>query len=230
MEGSSFEVMSTTDNSATDDHELPVFPAEAPPTFDDPTTAAALLAPVLDNLAKVVVVPDDGLDKPTPCEEFTVAELRHHVLGWLQFFAAALSDPAGRIERLDPATWSMGTDDDPTAIVRAASTRLLAAVDDGVGDHLVVMSQARMKGSAVMAMALGEYIVHGWDLATATGRPWDVADAAADQARLFLEGTVSPEYRGPDSGFFDAEIEVADDASALDRLLGFAGRNPQWSP
>jgi uncharacterized protein (TIGR03086 family) len=87
-----------------------------------------------------------------------------------------------------------------------------------------------MRGDAVVAMALGEYIVHGWDLATATRRTWSVADDAANAALAFLETTVAPEFRGPDSGFFDDEISVAADASALDRLLGFAGRDPAWTP
>ena len=39
---------------------------------------------------------------------------------------------------------------------------------------------------------------------------------------------VAPEYRGPDSGFFDVEVEVPAGAPALDRLLGFAGRDPAW--
>jgi len=31
-----------------------------------------------------------------------------------------------------------------------------------------------------------------------------------------------------DTGFFDAEVTASDDASPLDQLLGFAGRDPNW--
>ncbi len=85
-----------------------------------------------------------------------------------------------------------------------------------------------MAGDAVLGMALGEYIVHAWDLATATGQPYDAPVTAVRPAHEFLEGMVAPEYRGPDSGFFDAEVPVPDDASPLDQLLGFVGRDPQW--
>ncbi|MDH4276604.1 MAG: maleylpyruvate isomerase N-terminal domain-containing protein [Acidimicrobiia bacterium] len=179
-----------TDETATDS-DLPVFPAEAPSAVTDPSTAISLLVPVLDRLTDVVDVPPDAFERPTPCRNFTVAELRNHVLAWLQFFAAALDDPDGESERIDPESWSVDARDDPAAI--------------------------------------GEYIVHGWDLSVATGRQWSVSDDAAEQARLFLEGIVSPEYRGEDSGFFGEQIAVPGDAPMLERLLGFAGRNPQWT-
>ena len=87
-----------------------------------------------------------------------------------------------------------------------------------------------MAGDGVLAMALGEYIIHAWDLASATGQTYAAPEAAVGPAHEFLRGMVAPEYRGPDSNFFDDEVPVGDDAAPLDRLLGFAGRDPQWSP
>jgi uncharacterized protein (TIGR03086 family) len=102
-----------------------------------------------------------------------------------------------------------------------------------VADDVVTMSQARMAGDGVLAMALGEYLVHGWDLARATGRAWPPAesadDAAAEAALAFLQTTVAPEHRGPDSGFFDAEVAAPTGAGAFVRLLCFGGRDPEWA-
>lgn len=213
--------------------ELPLFPTAAPEVFSDAAATTALFEPVLAALADTVVVTADDLARPTPCDGYTVGELRQHVLAWLQFFAAALNDPDGASPRIDVESWTLG-DNDPAAIVNRAARDIAAAVQRGVADRTVVMSAARMAGDGVLAMALGEYLIHGWDLAKASGRAWPPATsqcgaAAAGPALAFLEGMVTPEYRGPDSGFFDAEVDVAADASAFDRLLGFAGRDPAWT-
>lgn len=210
--------------------ELPIFPATAPPVFRDREATKALFAPVLADLAAVVAVDDQFLERSTPCEGFTVAQLRTHALSWLQFFAAALDDPTGTAPRIGTETWQLADDQDPGAVVTAAAATIADAVEAGVADELVVMSQARMTGDCVLAMALGEYLVHGWDLATATGRDWTAADDGADAALAFLKTTVAPEYRGPDSGFFGYEVTAPEGAGLFDQLLCFTGRDLEWKP
>ena len=39
--------------------------------------------------ARAAGIEPDQLTEPTPCPDFTVADLRRHILGWLAFFAAA---------------------------------------------------------------------------------------------------------------------------------------------
>lgn len=213
----------------SDTDQIPVFATSTPAVFADPPAARALLTPVLERLAAVIDV-DNGLDRPTPCGAYDVAALRAHVLGWLQFFAAALNDPSGVGQRPDPATWRPSSGQCGATIVRQAAADIGRAADAGVAGELVVMSQARMAGDAVLAMALGEYLIHGWDLAVATGAPWSPVDEAVEPARAFLAGMVQPEFRGGDDGYFGAEIEPSADATAFERLLCFAGRDPRWSP
>lgn len=221
----------TTDRStARHSDPLPYFPAPSPAATTDPQHAKALLAPVLDALAGVVEVDDAALGRPTPCDRYAVAELRDHVLGWLQFFAAAMADPARTASRLDPDAYRAQDDSRPAAdVVRTAAATLLGGIDAGALTGRVTVSQSQMDGPAVAAMALGEYLVHGWDLATALGRPWRPADDACEVAREFFGQIVAPEYRGGDGGFFGEEVAVPADAPALNRLLGFAGRDPAWT-
>lgn len=209
--------------------ELPIFPTSAPAIFCDPDATPGLFTDVLERLAAVVDVDDDQLDLPTPCAGFSVCELRNHALGWLQFFAAALSDPAAEDLRPDPEAFALDEDTSASQIVLDALASIRQAIVDDAAGTLVVMSGSRMPGDGVLGMALGEYIIHAWDLASATGHLYSAPETAVGPAHDFLRGMVAPDYRGPDSGFFDAEVPVPDDASPLDRLLGFAGRDPRWS-
>ncbi len=243
-------VTTMTTDHLNDTNELPLFPTEPPAVFADPAATAAFFETVLGGLADVVDVDGGQLDEPTPCAGFTVSQLRDHVLGWLGFFAAALTDPAADNGRPDPETWELG-DRRASDIVQTAAEAIGAAISNDVHGQVVVMSQARMAGDGVLAMALGEYLIHGWDLAVSTGRRWlpggpgtgtrpeepaadgsigDVVDRAAEAALAFLQSTVAPEHRGPDSGFFDAEVSAPADAGVVERLLCFAGRDADWRP
>jgi len=68
-----------------------------------------------------------------------------------------------------------------------------------------------------------EVLVHGWDLARATGQPTafpdDVAERALARSRRRL--TARPQGTGAP---FAAEVQVPHDAPAVDRLAGFLGR------
>lgn len=214
----------------TGNADLPIFATTASPVFDDPAATKALFGPVFSELGRVVDIGEDKLAYPTPCQSYTVADLRRHVLGWLQFFAAALNDPSGEAERSDPGSWELAAGQRPADIVRQAAREIERSIDAGVAGQLVVMSQARMAGSGVLAMALGEYLVHGWDLAVSTGQGWEPQAEAAEPALAFLQTTVAPEHRGPDSGFFDEEVPTPAEASVFQQLLCFAGRNPAWVP
>ena len=57
--------------------------------------SAVDLHPAAERVARLVeVLPDDALDRPTPCEAYTVAALLDHVAGGLVAFrAAAVKDP-----------------------------------------------------------------------------------------------------------------------------------------
>jgi uncharacterized protein (TIGR03086 family) len=134
--------------------------------------------------------------------------------------------PTRRVPTRRRSSWK--TDALASDVVRRCSTDVQQGIAADAAGQEVTMTSSRMAGDGVLAMALGEYIIHAWDLATATGQPYDPPTAAVAPAHEFLLGMVKPEYRGPDTGFFDAEVEVPGDASALDRLLGFAGRDPNW--
>ena len=100
----------TTD--ATSDVPLMPSPPGMPAVLSGPADdLIALLEPTLDHLAEAVAaVGPDQSALATPCPYFDVAGLLDHVLGWLQFFAAALADPVGTTTRPDPTSYRAADD------------------------------------------------------------------------------------------------------------------------
>jgi hypothetical protein len=71
--------------------------------------------------------------------------------------------------------------------------------------------------------------VHGWDIARASGQPFE----CDDETLLEIEGTVA-QFRsgntGAIPGLFGPVVAVPDDAPLLHRILGVTGRDPGWAP
>lgn len=193
------------------------------------TDQGALLQTVLDDLADLLSsIKPEMLDRPTPCPQYTVADLRTHVLGWLTFFGAAATDPEGRTTRHDPSKYVAPADPAAAAeVVRAAAAELDAAIAAGLTERTVQMTQAAMPGAAALGMILWEYQVHGWDLARGTGLAWSPPAAATQASFEFAPTMLTDEWRGAD---FGPQVAVPDNAPVLDRLLGFSGRDPNWAP
>lgn len=184
------------------------------------------LATVLADLETVVArIKPDQLRAATPCTDFDVAALQRHVVGWLTTFADGFAAPDGRA--------SSGIDDyelpgDPAAAVRDAAFRLTNAVRDGAAARPLYLGESSMPGELALGMILWEYLVHGWDLARATGQPWAPPPAAAAESLEFAPGMLSPDYQGEGKAF-GPRVPVPDDAPALDRLLALSGRDPNWT-
>ena len=74
---------------------------------------------------------------------------------------------------------------------------------------------------------LNELVIHGWDLARATGQPYRLDEASAQAAAGFLSlasASTEPGQRGP----FGPAVEVPPDVPALYRAVGLSGRDPNW--
>ncbi|MEV6429337.1 TIGR03086 family metal-binding protein [Nocardia sp. NPDC051463] len=169
--------------------------------------------------AIVATVDDDRLVAPTPCREWDVRAVLDHVVGGMHLFAAALTGMDAGAEHEDD--W-LGID--PRAAYAAAAEVDRAAWHrPDVLTATVHISMGDLPGSAAAMVHLTELVVHGVDIALAVHRP-DLADdelcaelLAAMQAMGGIDG-----FRKP--GMFDAEVPVAADAPAHQRLLGYVGR------
>jgi uncharacterized protein (TIGR03086 family) len=179
------------------------------------------LGPVVERTAKLVeAVSDNDLRKPTPCEQYTVGDLAEHIGGAaLAFTAAAVKQPldgggAGDAARLGP-DWRIRIPRDVRGLADAWSDAETWTGMTGAGG-------VELPGEVAGLIGLDEMLVHGWDLAIATGQPagYDGPELEALHALLlgFRDNAVD--------GIFGPEVDVPDTAPLFDRILGLTGRDP----
>ncbi|MFF3466361.1 TIGR03086 family metal-binding protein [Streptomyces sp. NPDC001984] len=85
-----------------------------------------------------------------------------------------------------------------------------------------------LPGAVAAAVAADELVIHGWDLARATGQPYEPDPAALEASYAFLRAAADDPSRG--GGIFGPIVPVPDEAPLLDRAVGLSGRDPDWRP
>jgi uncharacterized protein (TIGR03086 family) len=155
---------------------------------------------------------------PTPCTELDVrAVLNHLVLGNLLFAAIVRGKTPP-----DRSADHLGSD--PLAAFQRAARELQEAfAAPGVLQSVYTAPFGTGPGLALVHVRIVEALVHGWDLARATGQPAAFPDDVAEGALAVTKQQLSSRPEGPGAPFA-AEVPVADDAPAIDRLAGFLGR------
>ena len=176
-------------------------------------------------------VRDAQLRDPTPCTKYTLGDLLQHVRGLSEAFTLAgrKEQPAGGSKPPPQGDASQLPDD-----WRGESTDWLDQLVETWSDPAAWEGTAWIAGSEAPASAVGitaanELVVHGWDVARASGQQLILDDAALAPSREFvamMSGPGSEEARGD---AFGPALPVAAGASALDTVVAGNGRNPAWS-
>jgi uncharacterized protein (TIGR03086 family) len=186
------------------------------------------LRPTAAEVARLVAgVRDDQLDGPTPCAGVPVGGLLDHVLGLAEGFRLA----AGKQPVTEGPRWSA---EELPADWRSRLPRRLTELADAWGTPGAWTGTTAVVGLTLPAGVMGlaatdEVLLHGWDLAAATGQRFDPDPAAVERCLAFVTGLAAGAREMRD-GMFGPEVPVPADAPALDRLLGLAGRDPGWRP
>lgn len=170
-------------------------------------------------------VTPDQLDAPTPCPGWDVRALVNHLTLWSAFRSetAARKQPADETHSED----TNFTQDDWAETFAAQLDRATAAwAEPGATDGDTGLAGGSMPATVIAAMMLGELVVHGWDLATATRQELSVDPEVLAAVREFGI-TMGPMAR--QMGAFGDEVPVPEAAPPLDRVLGMVGRDPHWS-
>ena len=183
---------------------------DSPPTDELASAEAALgaLQHVLHPISR------DELSKSTPCSEYDVMQLTDHLMNSITLLGgAAGAEPPERNSE----------DSVERQIVGAARPALDAWHRRGLTDTVTIGTNEIPATFAVSILSV-EFLVHGWDYATATTHPIDVAESLADYVLGLAHKVITPQGRATVG--FDDPVVVPDDAPALDRLIAFTGRDP----
>ena len=161
------------------------------------------------DLATSVVrgVRPDQLTLPTPCADWDVRALLDHLS-----YVAILGNRSATPASID------------FCVLAEQLTESWA--DPGAWEGTMVFGAAELPAPLAAELTMGDLVLHGWDLATATGREFKCDDelAAAVEA-----GCRSTAELARTMGLFGPELAVPPDASPLDRALAVSGRDPSWS-
>jgi uncharacterized protein (TIGR03086 family) len=190
------------------------------------------LGPAARQLASLVRgVPDDMLDAPTPCPAYALGDLLDHVGGLAKAFTWAATKESLDLPEVEPSGDASRLADDWREQIPAAVEGLAAAwADPAAWTGMTKAGPVEMPGEIGGLVALDEIVVHGWDIAVATGQPF-----AADTATLEAVHDLVIQFSGPGSEeqrgeAFGPVIPMPADAPLLDRVLGMVGRDPGWTP
>ena len=171
-------------------------------------------------------VTTDQYQLSTPCSEWNVAALLNHLMGTLVLGEALLSDTPPSVDVAPgavPSTDLVGAD--PLESYRSGVESLLAAATDDAVSRMHITPLGEMPGAVLAGFTTLDVLVHGWDLAKATGQHPSLDAELAEEILDFARQTMSDESgtRAPRIG---PEIPWGTEAPASDRLVAFLGRNP----
>jgi len=173
-----------------------------------PHESVAALSRALDQVGDLLAtVRSDQLDRPTPCQDWTVEQLIRHLLADTGNFVTMM-----RGEQPDWAAEPPPLPEDWTAAFRS-----------GADDLIHLWHQHESGDGPPVDMQTGEFAVHAWDLARAIGATAELDPDAAERGLSFMSANLTPEMRGD---AFGPEVRIDVDAPVYDRLAAFAGRDP----
>lgn len=180
------------------------------------TTQLGAILPAVERL--VARIEPAQLEDPTPCDDFTVLDVIQHmtVLG-SQFAYQFRGESPPEIEAPKVYGWV------PRSEFQEAMGRLRAAVDSpGAMERTIAAPFGDVDGDTFARFVAFDGLVHGWDIARAIGRDYEVDDVVVAEVDAFARQALTDDMRDGDT--FAAATTPPADAGPIDRLAAFSGR------
>jgi uncharacterized protein (TIGR03086 family) len=186
----------------------------------------AQLASAADAIGVVVGgIGADQWGRPTPCKEWNVRQLVEHLVEGNHRFVAAVSGVG------EPRPPEKAPAEEPDVAFRCSADAVIDVFSQpGSLEQMVEVPFGTVPGAIAVQLRVTELLVHGWDLAKATGQPVSFPEDVTVASLAFTEPMLSkvPPERTP----FAPPQPAPDDASPIDRLAACLGRNltAEWGP
>jgi uncharacterized protein (TIGR03086 family) len=197
-------------------------------TSPETTNGPALMAAAAAEAARLVAgaANTKALDQKTPCTDWDLRTLLNHMILWTSYSAERRAYGESVAEELMSKDFTA-----EPGYAQAYQAQIAKAVDAWskpeawAGDRNVMGSAT--PAADIAAMLIAEMVLHGWDIAKATGQDYHCDDAVARNVLKTVEaqGELFRQYQG-----FAVIVPVPDDATAFDRALALSGRDPGYKP
>jgi uncharacterized protein (TIGR03086 family) len=183
---------------------------DSPPT-DELASAEATLG-VLQQVLHTIA--SDDMSRQTPCTQYDVTQLTGHLLG-------SITSLGGMVGAEFPERAQ--NDSVERQVIGVARPALDAWHRHGLEGN-VPFGKGEMPAKGACAILSLEFLVHGWDYAVAVGHHVNTTESLAEYVLGLAHKVIKPEQRS--RAGFDEPVDVSANASALDQLIAFTGRNP----
>jgi len=169
-------------------------------------------------------VREDQLHRPTPCTEWDIRGLLHHI-AWSNLWVAPLVD-GETLAAVAPRLEGDVLGDDPVGVTLRSIEECSDAFERG-RDRTVQLSRGPAPAAEYCGERMNDLTVHNWDLAGGIG-------VAVKLARECME-TVLESFRPIEAdlrarGELGPIVEVTRGADLQTRYLAFFGRRADWRP
>lgn len=176
-------------------------------------------------------VDEAGLGVVTPNDGTSVEMLLQHLLGLSVAFRDAAAKVQGPTTQTPPAPV---TDPLPTdwrqALARQLGELAVAWQDPGAWDGMTTVGGVTLPAEVCGLVALDEVLLHGWDLAVATGQAYVTSEAEAEAVLpVVTPGEDAEAEAAAREGMFGPPLPVPDGATPFERVLALSGRDPRWT-
>jgi uncharacterized protein (TIGR03086 family) len=187
------------------------------------TNAVGLLGDAVAQTAAIVrSVPAEAMSARSPCEEWDTRAVINHTIGAMRMFAAVIDE--GSVDAVGLFSADLVGTDAARSFEEAGAAVVERFGRPGVLDSTLDLPFGKFPASFGIALLTNDVVVHGWDIAKASGQQ-PVFDAALTDACLAfaIETFSNPAYRGDD---FAPAVDPGRDATPVDRLVAYLGRTP----